>query len=210
MAANEYALKSIAAARTNEPSPWSLAAIVPWKPSRKATSTVVTETFEEAMDTLSRHLERLILEAQVNDNNLTELEESLKSLHELVALENSAISSEKSDLLADLWTVLGGNRRKLRHFDSHLALLKDLAIYRKQAAAQVVGALQTLRGMSDDMEEMRERVASPNLEGSSVSPEAHMRSIQVGLERLREGRVRARKLEQEAMRRVLSLNGIDE
>lgn len=212
MAANEYALKTIETARANEPSTlfFVLAAVIPWTPTRKPTSIVVTETFEEAMNTLSNHLQRLIVEAEVNDKNLNDLEERLNSLHELVSREDSSISSAKSDLLAELWTILGGNRKKLRNFDSHLALLKDLVMYRKQAAVHVAAALQTLRGMADDMEDMRERVASPNLAGSSVTVEVHMKSIEHGLERLKEGRIRASKLEQEAMRKVLSSIGVED
>jgi hypothetical protein len=210
MAANEYAMKTIESARATEPSPWSLSALMPWAPTRKSTSLVVTETFEEAMNTLSNQLQRLIIEAEINDQNLNELEENLYSLHELVAREDSSISSAKSDLLAELWTVLGGNRKRLRNFDGHLGLLKDLATYRKQAAVHVAAALQTLRGMAEDMEDMRERVAAPDLMGPSVSTEVHLKSIEIGLQRLKEGRVRAKKLEQEAMRRVLFLNGSED
>jgi len=208
MAANEYALKTIETARATEPPSWYLSAIVPW--ARKSTSLVVTETFEEAMNTLSRHLQRLIVEAEINDRNLNDLEEHLSSLHELVAREDTSISSAKSDLLADLWTQLGGNRKKLRNFDSHLGLLKDLATYRKQAAVHIAAALQTLRGMAEDMEDMRERVAAPDLMGSSVPIEVHMKSIENGLERLKEGRVRAKRLQQEAMQKVLFLNGSED
>ena len=88
---------------------------------------------------------------------------------------------------------LGGNKRKLRNFDGHLTLLKDLATYRTQALAHVVAALQTLRGMREDMEDMRERAAAPDLIGSSVPPEVHMKSIEMGLKRLKEGRSRAKK-----------------
>src|SRR5260370_41047190 len=84
MAANDYALKTIETARATEPSSWSLSAIVPW--ARKSTSLIVTETFEEAMNTLSRHLQRLIVEAEINDRNFNDLEEHLNSLHEIVAL----------------------------------------------------------------------------------------------------------------------------
>ena len=210
MAANEYAMKTIESARASEPSPWSLSVIVPWAPTRKSTSLVVTETFEEAMNTLSRQLHRLIVEAEINDKNLNDLEEHLNSLHDLVVREDSSISSAKSDLLAELWTILGGNRKKLRNFDGHLGLLKDLATYRKQAAAHVAAALQMLRGMADDMEDMRERVAAPDINGPLISTEAHMRSIEFGLQQLKEGRVRAKRLEEEAMRKILFLNGSED
>ena len=205
MAVNDYALKSIESARANEPSPWSIAALAPWSPKRKAINEVVTETFEDAMNVLSKNLERLIVEAEANWKNLDDLEERLSTLFELVSREDSSISSAKADLLAELWTKLGGNKRKLRNFDGHLALLKDLATYRTQALAHVVAALQTLKGMREDIEDMRERAAAPDLIGSSVPPEVHMKSIEMGLERLKEGRSRAKKLEEEAIQRVLSI-----
>ena len=205
MAVNDFALKSIESARANEPSPWSYAALAPWAPKRKATNDVVRETFEEAMNTLSKHIERLILEAEANEVNLNDLEERLVTLHELVAREDSSISSAKSDLLADLWTKLGGNRKQLRNFDSHLGLLKDLEEYRRRARVHVTVALQMLRGMSGDMDDMRERAAAPDLMGPSIPVEVHLKSIEMGLGRLKVGRIRARRLEEEAVNRVLSM-----
>ena len=206
MAVNDFALKSIESARANEPSSWSYAALVPWAPKRKATDEVVRETFDEAMNTLSKNLERLILEAEANEKNLNDLEERLATLHELVAREDSSISSAKSDLLADLWTKLGGNRRQLRNFNSHLGLLKDLGEYRQQARVHVTVALQTLRGMSGDMDDMRERAAAPDLLGPSIPVEVHLKSIEMGLERLKQGRIRARRLEEEAVMRILAIS----
>ena len=210
MAVNDYALRSIESARKNEPSAWSLSSLAVWRPPPKRTDDIVRETFEEAMNTLSTNMERLILEAEANLQNLDDLEARLESLHELVSREDLSMSSAKSELLAELWTKLGGNRKQLRNFESHLALLNDLGSYRKQALAHVVGALQTLRAMSEDMEDMRERVAAPELMGSSVPVEVHMKSIEMGLERLREGRLRAKRLDDEAMRRVMMLNGSDD
>ena len=210
MSVNDYALQSIESARKNEPSAWSLSSLAVWRPPPKRTDDIVRETFEEVMNTLSTNMERLILEAEANLQNLDDLEARLESLHELVSREDLSMSSAKSELLAELWTKLGGNRKQLRNFESHLALLNDLGSYRKQALAHVVGALQTLRAMSEDMEDMRERVAAPELMGSSVPVEVHMKSIEMGLERLREGRLRAKRLDDDAMRRVMMLNGFDD
>ena len=82
---------------------------------------------------------------------------------------------------------------------------KRFSVYRKQALIHVVATLQTLRAMSEDMADIRERVAAPHLVGASVPVEVHMKSIGMGLERLREGRVRAKLLEEEAVKRVLSM-----
>ena len=204
MAVNDYALQSIKSARANEPSPWSLAI---WKPARPNTKEVIMKTFEEAMSVLSANMERLIVEAEHSLHNLNTLEGKLVTLHEVVSREDSSISSAKTELLEELWTKIGGNQKGLRNFDHHLKLLKGLSVYRRQALIHVVAALETLRAMSEDMEDMRERVAAPDLVGSKVPVEVHMKSISMGLERLREGRIRAKHLEEDAVKRVLSMEG---
>ncbi|KAF8150695.1 hypothetical protein B0H34DRAFT_630720, partial [Crassisporium funariophilum] len=201
MAMNDYALGTIEAAQKAKPS--RLHALNPWRSPTRSINEVVTETFGEAMDVLSINMERLILEAEVNLKNLDALEERLLILHEIVSREDSSLSNAKSDLLAELWTKLGGNRKSLRKFEQHLGLLKDLGSYRQQALVHVVAALQTLHVMSADMEELRERVATPGIVGSKIPIEVHMKSIKLGLQRLKEGRIKAREMEEAAVRRVL-------
>jgi hypothetical protein len=70
-----------------------------------------------------------------------------------------------------------------------------------------VAALHTLQGMSHEMEDIRERVAAPDLAAPQIAPEVHMKSIQMGLERLKESRVRAKELDQKATRRILGMDG---
>ena len=203
MAVNDYALQKIDAAQKTKHS------LIPWKFDKKFIDQVVVETFGEAMNILSTDMERLIIEAEANIIALDNLEERLSTLHDIVSREDLTLSSEKADLLAELWTILGFNRDELRNFDQSLLLLKELKTYRQQALTRVVTALQTLQMMSADMEDMRERVARPAIAGSAIPVEVHMKSIQYGLERLREGRMRAKELDEAAIRRVLSMNDID-
>ena len=211
MAVNDYALQSIESARAEETSHWSMKRVMIWKNPVKQTNEVVMRTFEEAMNVLSVNMERLILEAEYSLQNLNNLEERLATLHEIVVREDSSILSARADLLEDLWTRLGGNRKSLRNADYHLGILKGLGTYRQQALAHVVAALQTLQAMSEDMEDMRERVAAPDLIGDSVPVEVHMKSIRAGLERLQADRNRSKAREEEAMRRMLGIDdGEDE
>jgi len=209
MAVNDYALQKIGAAQIK--SSRLFAALVPWarKSHKQFIDKVVAETFGEAMNILSIDMERLIIEAEANIIALDTLEERLSTLHDIISREDLTLSSEKADLLADLWTILGFKRIDLRNFDQSLSLLKELKTYRRQALARVVTALQTLQIMSADMEDLRERVAKPAIAGSAIPVEVHMKSIQFGLERLREGRVRAKELDEAAIRRVLLMNDID-
>ena len=202
---NDFALNAIDSARANEPGPFG--ALMIWRPSKKAIDEVVKETFSDAMHVMSTHLERLIIEHEANYANLDRLDEKLSTLRDIVARENKTVAEGREELLANLWTMLGGNRKDLRNFDRNLKILHDLTVHRKHASAHIVAALHTLQSVSQDMEDMRERVAAPNLAGSKIAPEVHMKSIKNGLERLREGRLRAKKIEEAALRRAL---GIDE
>lgn len=205
LAVNDYALHTIEGALSNPPSKFSLTSLVPFLSSRKSTNEVVTKTFTEAMDVLGASMRRLIVEAEISLTNLNNLEERLSTLHELVSREDSSLSAAKSELLAALWTKLGGNRQTLRGYDDHLLLLKNLGDYRKRALVHVVTALQTLQAMSEDMEDLRERVAAPELTGSSIPVEVHMKSIQGGLERLKEGRLKAKEREEKVFKQVLAV-----
>jgi hypothetical protein len=201
MAMNDYALHAIEGARAKEPSKLAMA-LVPWSQGKTADE-VVRETFGDAMNVLSDHLARIILEVETNTQNLDALDEKLNTLRSIVSREDSSVSADREELLSYLWTKLGGNRKDLKNFNRNLKMLSDLGNYRKAAQARVVATLHTLERVSQDMEDMRERVAAPNLAGSTVAPEVHMKSIRKGLERLEEGRKRARSLEEEALRKAL-------
>jgi hypothetical protein len=155
---------------------------------------------------MSIHLKRLIVEHEANYANLDRLEEKLSTLRDIVARENKTVAEGREELLASIWTTLGANRKDLRNFDWNLKMLHDLTTYRKRALAHIVAALHILKIVTQDLEEMRERVAAPNLAGSQIKPEVHMDSIKNGLERLREGRSRARQIEEAALRKALAID----
>ncbi|KAF9471516.1 hypothetical protein BDN70DRAFT_901293 [Pholiota conissans] len=201
-AVNDYALQSIAIARANEPAQWSLWRIVCWNASAK-TEEIVMLMFQEAMDVLSANMRQLIMAAEYNLHMLNNLEIELKDLYEIVIREDSSISSAKSDLLSHLWTKLGWNRSLLRRFEEHLLILKRLRSHREQARARVVSVLSTLSGMRDDMDDISKRSTS-KVKTRRVPVEVHIKSIQMGVERLQEERVRAREAEAKAVQAVLS------
>jgi hypothetical protein len=204
MAVNAYAMRTIQDAEKNAPSLYSLAALIPFY-TGPTTQEVIIDAFTSAMDTFSVAIERLILEAEISMQHLDTLEEDLLAVREAVTREDVSVGAEKSELLGALWTKLGGNRRTLRDYEKRLNLLKDLGNYRKQAQAHVLAALQTLTSMGEDMEDLRERVAAPELVDGRIPLHVHIESIQNGLQRLQEGRVRAKDREEEVMRRVLGL-----
>jgi hypothetical protein len=194
---NDYALHTI-----EESVSKGFPCILPWH-SSSAANEAITVTFSEITNFLSRMLRRLILEAEVSLANLNRLEERLSTLHELVLREDSSISSAKVEILSELWTKLGGDQHMLCGFDDHFVLLRRLGGYRKRALAHIVAVLQTLQAMSVDMEDLRGRAAALKLISGRIPVESHIRSLRSGLERLLEGRLKARHMEAETVRKVL-------
>lgn len=199
LAVNDHALHTIEAHLEKSSSALS----VLWPFSGVTTTEVITKTFNDAMNVLSAQMERVVLEAEVSLANLDRLEQRLITLHELVQRENYHISAERSELLAELWTIVGGNKRKVRNMDGHLFLLRNIGQYRTRALAHVAAAMQTLLSMSEDMEDLRERVAAPELVGDSIPAEVHMKSIKAGLDRLTEKRYQVREREEATIRQIL-------
>ncbi|KAI6165793.1 hypothetical protein EDD17DRAFT_1553260, partial [Pisolithus thermaeus] len=154
------------------------------------------------MDQHEQSIARLIVEAEVSRQNLDQLEADIASLHDMITHEKMHTNAEKGSILDKPWTTLGGNKQKLREFDNRLALLNDLSVYRKQARAHVMAALHTLHAVRDDLEDLRERVAAPGIIGGEVPIQVLIESIKNGLERLKEGRTRAREIRNETWKRA--------
>ncbi|KAF9000668.1 hypothetical protein BDQ17DRAFT_1359325 [Cyathus striatus] len=154
--------------------------------SHTPSNEAITETFVEAMNTLSVNMRRLILEAEVNIGNLQELEERMSTIYDLIAREDISVASAKEELMGELWTKLGGNKKMLRGFNQHLSLLRDLGEYRKQALVHVVTV-----------------VAAPELVGSRIPVEVHIKASEMG-------RMKAKGVEEATIRRVLGITSNQE
>ena len=132
---------------------------------------------------LSANMERLILKAEASISDLNKLEEDLRSIHEVVSREDLSISSAKSELLAQLSTILGGNRDQLREMDKNLALLKAVGEYRHRTLAHIVVASQKLWSMVEDMGELRIHAVAPDLVNDGIH--VHMKFLRGYLKGLR-------------------------
>lgn len=166
---------------------------------------IVVRTFTDAMSVHITQVQRIIVDAEVNMMNLDRLDEMLITLHDMVSRENGNISAAKDELLAELWTILGGNKRKLRGMEGHLYLLRHIGEYRTHAMAHVVAAVQTLTAMSEDMEDLRERVSAPELIGAKIPAEVHIKAISASVERLQTGRASAQKREEEMYKKITGM-----
>ncbi|KAJ3759759.1 hypothetical protein EV360DRAFT_69245 [Lentinula raphanica] len=190
LSVNEYAIAKIGSIPSS--SSFISQALVPFQSAAYLEKTFLL-SFAESMHTLSTIIQRLILLAEVELSNLEKLEDHLSLIHEIVSREDSSIAHAKNELLGEIWTWLGGNQHELNGYNAHLDLLRGIGGFRKQALARVVSALQILRALSEDMENMRERMVMPELVGSQIPLEVQIVSIQHGLQRLRDSGVGQRK-----------------
>ena len=198
MAVNAEALRTIRSSQSRS----QMYSPLSWSPPIDLDG-VITRSFAELMSVLDIMMGRLVMQAEVSRTNLTILEEQLSAVHLLVQKEGSLMYTAKSELLSELWTTLGGNKRMVQQYDERLQFLQELGGHRQQALVHVVVALETLQHMSADMEDLRERVAVPELAPGQISVEAHINSINDGLLRLRQMKLSARVQEQEGVRRGL-------
>jgi hypothetical protein len=185
LAVNDHAFRIIEAADLHESSSWKHLPIISHAIMPRAGGhNAVVATFTEAMDVFSHEMQQLILEAEGSFADLNMLEERLRAVHAVIVGEDSLVSAVKTELLAELWSRLGGNRRGLRGLDRNLEFLQNLGIHRGQALGHVVSALQALETMTEDMEDLRRRIAVLLLASGQIPVAVHMRSIKSGIERL--------------------------
>ena len=169
---------------------------------------------------ISSEITNLIDEAQALLLLLQNLEDRLEVIHSISFASSQSAQVSKDEILTHLWTMLGGNRAQLSKYNHHLRLLRQLGEYRTQAFAHVSGTILKLQAMGAELEELRTRVDAAGLEKEyghkkEVPLEVHIESIRLGVERLEEGRARAREVERGYVRRVIDVSesgqlGVDE
>ena len=209
-AINDYAMYTIEGAQATPSSPnalvrvvqWPFNALAPSQPSRDALLTA----FRNSLNVHSSELEKVVLELTASTAALDDLDAHLSALHELCAAEDLAQGAARDALLSELWTILGGNRRRVRTADAHLGLLRDVGQYRRRAAAHIAAASQTVDAMAEEIEELRARVAAPELTEDRIPIEVHMKSIRSGMERIQEQRAKAKEREEQLMNRILGID----
>jgi hypothetical protein len=146
------------------------------------------------MDTFATTIQRLILEVEVTLHNFDTLEKHLCAVRD--AMARGDLSLERNFIES---VILICQSRLTRDW------LKILGDYQKQAQAHLVAVLQILNSTCVDMEDLQERVAAPELVDKRIPLHVQIESIQRGLQRLQEARVRTKRKEEEVMRRVLGL-----
>ncbi|KAK0802915.1 hypothetical protein LTR91_013103 [Friedmanniomyces endolithicus] len=149
----------------------------------------------------------LITEAQALLNILDNLDGRLDIIASIATRDGIKIDDNKEELFAYLWTKLGGNRNTVAKLAQQSELLKEVGAYRRLAWAHVTTTIVRLQAIRDTLEDLRERVALPEVVGEKVPLEVHIESIRLGIERLEQQREAGRRVEAEGYARVMGRAG---
>jgi len=183
-----------------------MARVLPFSLSNtNPTEEAVIEAFLMSMDNIATHMVRLRDEAEISMGHLMRLEEHLIVLHETTHRDNKelAVMNTFVEFLAALFE---GNPSRFLEIRSNLDLLKNVEKYRRKALEHIVVTLQALHALDADMEDLRTRVAAPEVAGDGIPIEVHIKSIKAGVERLKEGQMKASLREGESIARIPEIN----
>lgn len=125
--------------------------------------------------------------------HLTRFEDHLSVLHKMIHQEEIVA---RGDAPAKMWTWSSVNKGKFKE------VLKDMDKYRQQVLPRLVGTSQTLHTMIVEMEELRRKVAAPDVVRGCGHAEIQVTSIEMSVERLRLWLSRYKERQEENIARV--------
>ena len=177
--------------------------LAPFQPL-KFTEDAVLDQYIKHGDAVQQEINDLLVEAQAVFALLKSLEDTLDAIHGISVRDTQYAQVSRDELLAELWTKLGGNSKQMRKFDSDLNILKQISIYGQTAYTHIAGAVLKLQSMSAEIDQLKERMSSVDVPGRPSIPLAvHLESIQMGVERLEDARTSARDRRTESSRQIM-------
>ena len=186
--------------------------LAPFQPVKaKFTESALLDQYIKHTEIIEEEIRKLIDEAQALLMVLNSLEDRLEVIHGIVTRDGIHANAQREEILSELWTMVGGNKGKLTKTQRQLALLGQVGMYRKSAYGHVAGTILKLQQIGAGLEDLRERVATPELlrDRVDIPLSVHIENIQRGVERLEEGRQNARKTENEHIAKTLEKGRVE-
>ncbi|KAK0633011.1 hypothetical protein B0T14DRAFT_491261 [Immersiella caudata] len=155
---------------------------------------------------VSEKISQLIVEAQAVLRLLSKTEGHLEVIYEFTTRTQKSVQGQKKEILWTLWTLLGANNRRLNHLNDQLSMLKEVNTQRLEAVEQVSELIVELEKIQAGLDNLRERVAEPELVRDKVDVplSVHIETINRGVERLDAARSRMREVEDDRIKEVLA------
>jgi hypothetical protein len=141
--------------------------------------------FQNFIESLEAVVTSLITRTHALGGDIRRMEERLAIIRDVASGEAKIRIGEKAELLTDLWTLFGGNRKHLAMIKRDLQSLRILYEYHSLADQCVASALTELGGMRKALEDLRPLASRALLLESDSVMEAVMEQLRLGGERVR-------------------------
>ncbi|TGJ88271.1 hypothetical protein E0Z10_g445 [Xylaria hypoxylon] len=167
---------------------------------------MILEKYIEHTAFVSDKIQTLILEAQATLRLLSQADDHLQRINEFVVRRGKDVKQKRSEVLWDLWTLIGANNGRLNKLSAQLSLLRQVETQRTSAVKQLMGLVHDLGDIQTKLGDLRERVAAPELlaDTASIPLSVHIETINAGVERLEAARIRIRAEENERVKQALN------
>ncbi|KAF7871637.1 hypothetical protein EAF04_003744 [Stromatinia cepivora] len=184
--------------------------LAPFQPI-KFSERLILDQYVEHTRAVEEEISRLVVEAQALLMVLNNLEDRLEIIHGITVRDGVQVQASKDETLSELWAWLGGHRGKINKLNGQLNLLKDIGDRRKIALAHVSGTLIKLQQIGSGLEDLRERVAAPELlrDRIDIPLSVHIEHIQQGINRLEEQKLITQNSKDDIMERARNRNDME-
>jgi hypothetical protein len=145
----------------------------------------------------------LIADAEALMKIMDDLDGRLDVIHDIITRDGVHVKGSRDELFAQLWTKLGGNRSSVQKVENQMALLRQVGTSRQTAWNFLQATLIRLQEIAAGLEDLRERVAAPEVVGTDIPLQQHIQVIQMGVERLEIQRDNSRTLQMESYRKIM-------
>ena len=150
------------------------------------------DSFQLATRALVLQMSVVTAEAAKTMTTLGILEEHLSRIQSLCVEESQSTGTAHTKILSELWTKLGGNQDKLLGLERRISVLQNVDGYRRLAIAHVAATMQTLMAVEEELSQLVQRLNTPGIAGNDIPIEVHVASIHLGVQRLKEEKLRVR------------------
>jgi len=191
-------------------SEWTSWVFSPFQPAVFSERSLLDKYIEHTA-LVSDKIAQLLLEAQDVLRTLSKAEDHLGIIYNFVTRTQNSVQGQKDEILWTLWTLIGVNSKRLHNLNAQLSMLRRVNGQRVEAVNQVTELVVELRKIQAGLNNLRDRVAEPELvrDRVDVALSVHIETINRGVERLDAARSRIREVENERIQDVLARGGKD-
>lgn len=130
---------------------------------------------------------KLLKQGQDLENLLQSLDGHLVNIHLTVLKDGMTIGDKHEELLAAMWTKLGGNKRNKKENENSIALLNNINHFRKDAVDRIGHIGIELKNIMAELDNLKEGISAPILAGykEEVPLQNYIELVRNSEERLR-------------------------